>query len=267
MPRVPIESPRPIAWFAALRVAIVAVALVALALFDIPDRERLIVLVAAVAAPLALGVLFLAQRHPTMALHPGIALVDLTILAVAEAIAPDSYAAVRFLALNRPDVARTLVLAEPPVHRWVNDVPGGKALLDQIKTAVWEPVRRAFESGDTEGAIRIFTDGIGGVGYFESLPAGARAARLQNAKAVQALMQSSDAFPALAREELQRLAVPTLIVEGTDTIRIHQVVDDELLRYIRGSERVIIPDAAHGAPRDNPDAFSKAVLGFLSRRG
>jgi two-component system NarL family sensor kinase len=97
--RIPIESARPIAWFAALRVAMVAVALVALALFDVPDRERLIVLVAAVAAPLALGVLFLAQRRPAMALHPAIALVDLAILAVAEVIAPDSYAAVRFLAL------------------------------------------------------------------------------------------------------------------------------------------------------------------------
>ena len=51
MPRIPIESPRPIAWFAALRVAIVAVSLVALALFDVPHRERLIVLVAAVAVP------------------------------------------------------------------------------------------------------------------------------------------------------------------------------------------------------------------------
>jgi signal transduction histidine kinase len=99
MPRIPIESPRPIAWFAALRVAIVAVALAALAAFDIPHRDRLIVLTAAVAAPLALAVLYTAQRRPALALHPGIAIVDLVILAVAELIAPASYGAVRFLAL------------------------------------------------------------------------------------------------------------------------------------------------------------------------
>jgi signal transduction histidine kinase len=99
MPRIPIESARPLAWFAALRVAMVATALVALALFDIPDREELIFLTAAVAAPLSLAILYIAQRNPALALHPAVALADLAILAGAEAIAPDSYAAVRFLAL------------------------------------------------------------------------------------------------------------------------------------------------------------------------
>lgn len=99
MQRLPIESARPILWFAALRVAIVAVSLAGLAAFDVPDRDELILLAAAVAAPLSLGVLFLAARAPSLALHPGIAIVDLTILAVAEAIAPESYGPVRFVAL------------------------------------------------------------------------------------------------------------------------------------------------------------------------
>ena len=170
------------------------------------------------------------------------------------------------LALKRPDMVRTLVMAEPPVLRWIEDVPGGKALIDQIMTAVWQPVKRAFERGDIADAIRIFTDGMGHPGDFESLPAGGRALRLQNARALQALMQSSDAFPKLAREEA-RLPAPTLIVEGDQTSQFHQIVDDELLRRIQGSERVIISNAGHGTPRENPAAFNKAVLGFLRRRG
>jgi two-component system NarL family sensor kinase len=97
--RVPIESPQPIIWFAALRVAMVAVALASLAVFDVPNRDRLIVLVAVLAAPLALGVLLLARRSPALALHPAIALMDLAILALAEALVPSSYGAVHFLAL------------------------------------------------------------------------------------------------------------------------------------------------------------------------
>ena len=99
MARVPIESARPILWFAWLRVAMVAIALVGLAVLDVPDRERLLVLVAAAAVPLALGVLVLAMRAPSLALNPVVGLIDLAILAVAEAIAPDTYAVVRFLAL------------------------------------------------------------------------------------------------------------------------------------------------------------------------
>jgi signal transduction histidine kinase len=97
--RLPLESARPIQWFAALRVATVAVTLIGLAVFEVPQRNELIVLAAAVAAPLALGVLFLAARAPSLTLHPAIALIDLTILAVAEAIEPAVYGPVRFLAL------------------------------------------------------------------------------------------------------------------------------------------------------------------------
>jgi signal transduction histidine kinase len=97
--RLPIASARPVAGFAVLRVAIVVVVIVALLVFDVPDRGALLVIAAAVALPLALGVLVLARRAPSLALNPAIALVDLAILAVAEAIAPPSYAAVRFLAL------------------------------------------------------------------------------------------------------------------------------------------------------------------------
>ena len=99
MQRLPLESARPIQWFAALRVVIVAVTLVSLALFEVPERNALIVLAAAAGVPLALGVLLLATRAPSLALHPAIALIDLSLLAIAEVIVPETYAAVRFLAL------------------------------------------------------------------------------------------------------------------------------------------------------------------------
>jgi non-heme chloroperoxidase len=171
------------------------------------------------------------------------------------------------LALKQPEMVRTLIIAEPPVHRLIDDVDGGEALFAQLIMDVWNPVKHAFANGDSEEAIRRFTNGIGGQGYFESLPASARTLRLQNARAVQALTQSSHAFPMLMREEIQRLKVPTLILEGEKTIRIHQLVDQELLRCIPNSQRVIISDAAHGSPIDNPGAFNHAVLDFLSRHG
>jgi pimeloyl-ACP methyl ester carboxylesterase len=132
-------------------------------------------------------------------------------------------------------------------------------------TTVHEPVRRAFERGEPHEAMRLFTNSLGGPGNFERLSPAARAARLENARALQALTQSSDAFPMLAREAVRRLTVPTLIVEGEKTIKLHQLVDDELLRCLPGSERVIIPHAAHRSAGENPEAFNSAVLTFLSK--
>lgn len=169
------------------------------------------------------------------------------------------------VALKHPELMRTLIIAEPPAHHLIDNVDGGEALFNQLILEVWNPVKSAFARGDTEDAMRRFTNGIGGPGYFESLPISVRKSRLQNASALQGLIQSSDAFPMLLREEIQQLMVPTLILEGEKTIRIHQLVDQELLSCIPQSERVIIAGAAHGIPIDNPGAFNQAVLDFIGR--
>jgi two-component system NarL family sensor kinase len=97
--RLPIESLRPLTGFAALRVVMVLVVIAALIAFDVPDRGALLVLAAPIALPVTLAIAVLARRRPALALNPAVALVDLAFLAVAEGIAPDMYAPVRFLAL------------------------------------------------------------------------------------------------------------------------------------------------------------------------
>jgi signal transduction histidine kinase len=95
--RVPIESPAPIAWFGALRLAIAVSAFVAVLVFDVPDRGALLVLSGAVAIPWALAVVIAVRRRPELTLHPVIGVVDLVILAIVELVVPESYAGVCFL--------------------------------------------------------------------------------------------------------------------------------------------------------------------------
>jgi signal transduction histidine kinase len=95
--RVPIESPLPVAWFGALRLAIAVSAFVSVLVFDVPDRTALLVLSGAVAIPWALAIVVVTRRQPRVTLHPLIALVDLVILAVVELVVPQSYAGVCFL--------------------------------------------------------------------------------------------------------------------------------------------------------------------------
>lgn len=96
--RVPVESAQPIAWFAALRVALVVVGILAATFFDVPHRDRLIA-IGAIALPLSIGVYVLARRAPELALSPFVAIGDILVLAAVEIAAPATYGAVRFLAL------------------------------------------------------------------------------------------------------------------------------------------------------------------------
>ena len=97
--RPPIESPEPVLKFAALRLLLTVAALVALVATGTPFHGHLTIVVAAGGLPWAFGNLLLAQRRPDLALSPVVAAGDLALLIVAELVTPESYGAVRFLAL------------------------------------------------------------------------------------------------------------------------------------------------------------------------
>src|SRR5437762_403571 len=82
--RPPIESPEPVLKFAVLRLFLTVAALVALA---------------ATGMPWALGNLMLAQRRPDLELNPLVAAGDIALLIVVELVTPETYGAVRFLAI------------------------------------------------------------------------------------------------------------------------------------------------------------------------
>src|SRR4051812_24356431 len=95
--RVPIESPAPVAWFGTLRLAIVISGILAVVVFDVPERGTLLLLSAGLALPWALAILVLVRRFPRLMLHPAVAVGDLVVLALVELAVPEAYAGVCFL--------------------------------------------------------------------------------------------------------------------------------------------------------------------------
>lgn len=169
------------------------------------------------------------------------------------------------LATKNPELVRSLVLAEPPLHQWVKNSFEGAALYKEFMTTIHEPVGRAFKGGDDEGAMRIFVDGIAGTRRFDSLTPEGRAAIMQNSRFFKALTFSTDPFPNLSRNKVKRLRIPILIITGENTIKLHKLVNEELARLLPKAKQAVIPRAGHGTARENPQAFNEAVLRFLGR--
>ena len=170
------------------------------------------------------------------------------------------------LATTRPGMARSLVLAEPPVHRWAKDDPQGEPPHREFMTAIWEPAAAAFGSGDDEAAVRALVDGFGGAGRSDRLTPEARAVAMANSRFFKAATASADPFPGPPGEKVRRLRAPVLIVTGENTIRLHKFVNDELARLLPRAGRVTTRGAGHGSARENPRAFNEAVLRFLGWR-
>jgi pimeloyl-ACP methyl ester carboxylesterase len=168
-------------------------------------------------------------------------------------------------AVAHPGLVRSMVLAEPPVLQWVTDSSQGAALYEEFISTVHQPARAAFIRGDDEGAMRLFIDAFDGDGAFDALSDERRVAVMSNSRFFRSSAFSVDPFPTLSKEAVRQLPMPVLVIVGERTDDLHRMVCDELSRVLVMPDRATIPNAGHGSPRQNPNAFTTAVMSFLAR--
>ena len=177
-----------------------------------------------------------------------------------------SYGALTALTLATRDPARvrSLVLAEPPLHAWLEAMPCGKKVYQDFIRRTWEPARTAFRANRTGEAMKILVDGFAGCPRFDDLSTEARNGVMENAAGMAALVLSTDAFPCLAPHLLRPLHMPVLVVGGEHSTPIHKLGREELLRALPHAAHLIVPGAGHALAQEKPDVFAAAVLAFVA---
>jgi len=177
------------------------------------------------------------------------------------------------LAMKHPELVRSIVLAEPPLLRWLPDLADGKALYADFMDNMWVPTGREFRRGKTEQAMRVTIDWFGKNGYliggeparFDTLPAEAREFMMANALEWQALTTSSDAYPFLDRAKVTGIRVPILLMSGEKTLLMNQRIDAELQRLLPKADAVVIPGATHEMWSEQPDLCRSQVSAFIAK--
>jgi pimeloyl-ACP methyl ester carboxylesterase len=166
-------------------------------------------------------------------------------------------------ALKHANMVHSLVLSEPPAHQLIRDTSEGETAYQNFILMVMTPAADSFRKHDVQHAMGIFVNGMEAANRFDNLSAQERASVMRNARSIEALALSADPFPTLDSKDISRLRVPTLIVTGENTIQIHKLVDQELIRLLPNAKSATISRAGHGSPHENPPAFNEAVLAFL----
>jgi pimeloyl-ACP methyl ester carboxylesterase len=170
------------------------------------------------------------------------------------------------LAIEHPNMVRSLVLAEPPILAWAKHFQDG-VLYEDFMRRIHDPARDAFASGNDEAAMRFFVDGFAMPGRFDKLAPEARLGVMQNAGFFRMMTRSEDPYPDLSRGQLRGLRLPVLVITGEKTVEIHRRIDEELSKAIPRARSATIPNAGHGSPRENPRAFTEVVENFLETSG
>lgn len=189
-----------------------------------------------------------------------------------------SYGAVLclLLAMKRPELVRTLVLAEPPVYRlFISNTPRPVELLKLLFTrprtaaAVIKfgatglgPATSLAEKGNTAAAMQKFGEAVLGQEFYDGLSA-ERLAQVQ-ANTIRAEFTGSG-MVALDENLIRQLQQPVLLINGARSPALFHRLADRLEEMLPSIERIEISDASHIMHEDNPTAYNAAVLSFLAK--
>ncbi|MFC2970088.1 alpha/beta fold hydrolase [Acidimangrovimonas pyrenivorans] len=168
------------------------------------------------------------------------------------------------LALERPDLVRTLTLIEPTLFAAARAAGAPEAVGHEDEM---RPLQAALEAGDAEGAARMFIADWGTGQSWEATP---EAQRRYFAERIHLILASEpvlwhDSGNLLAPGRLEGLEMPVLLLEGGDSPPIITAIARELARRLKRVTRVTVPGATHMLPVTHPDAVAAAIGVHLTR--
>ena len=168
-----------------------------------------------------------------------------------------------FFAIQHPERVRSLTLSEPPIFKWLPEIPGGQEQLDHFMAMFWRPVAEAFRRARPTDVLRITCDYFGGKGSYDVLPPDVRSRLASDLPEWKALITSRDAFPNIDRNAVKGLTVPTLLITGEKTLPEMRMITDELSRLMPDAKVVGIPGATHDMWIEAPEVCRNAALKFI----
>jgi lipase len=160
------------------------------------------------------------------------------------------------IALERPDLVRSLVLVEPVIFAAAKgDAVYAPILAEHLSVAL------LIAKGDRAKAAALFHARWGAGGSFVNL-----SPRQQNAItarihliAVQSDVLLDDTAGLLRPGGLESIMVPVLMVEGSDSPPIIHAVQRALCARLPSVTRLIVPGAGHMVPITHPDAVARLI--------
>lgn len=172
--------------------------------------------------------------------------------------------AAMFFAARNPESVRALALNEPPAAGLLASTTDGPAILREFGTGL-TPAREAFRARDFDRAVRLFVDAVGQPGAFERRSVADRRMAMDNVLAHLADSISTQPRAPFNCDSAKHVTVPTLLTNGEHSPRFFHRIVEELAGCLPRAERVMIPNASHTVPRENPQSYSQAILAFLTK--
>ena len=165
------------------------------------------------------------------------------------------------VAIDRPDKVKSLVLGEPVVETIVSGTKTGDSLIVDFRKKTEKAVD-FYRNGNTEKSLRWFLTMVLGEDIFDQVPTEVQNAWLQNMVEGICIADTRD-MSSISKQAISNIEIPTLLISGTQSPMLFQVVSDSLNKIIPNSSLKKLPNTSHGLQGENPIDFNFSMLNFL----
>lgn len=181
------------------------------------------------------------------------------------------------VAIENPDLVKTLVLGEPPVIPLIisdveNPLQALSLIFRDMSTGIsflkfgitsMEPAKKKLKEGNHKEGARLFANGVLGKGGFEKLPDEAKAGIMDNVAALNAELNGPGFPKTFPKEAAKNLNVPALMLYAEKSPKFFRTISDKIFGLLPKAQRVSVPDASHDMHADNPEFYNEKVCEFL----
>jgi non-heme chloroperoxidase len=178
-----------------------------------------------------------------------------------------AYTALYCMSKN-PELAKTLVLNEPPIMQFLARSPLREdvELLQRFITRVQRPNQDASKRGDFRKATQVAIDGIMDMkNYFDKLPEEGKQFLIDNARSLESELESTISTSFTVEDVKQiKTTIPTLLVKGELSPKYFLRITDILSDNMPNSEQIVIPNVSHDDFKSG-NFFSSKVMQFFAR--
>ena len=171
-----------------------------------------------------------------------------------------------YCASKNPELAKTMVLNEPPIMQFLamSPIKEDVELLQRFITRIQRPNQDASKRGDFKKAAQVAIDGIMGMeNYFEKLPEEGKQYLMDNAKSLESELESSMSTSFTTEYVKQITTIPTLLVKGELSPKYFLRIVDILSDNIPNSEQIVIPNVSHDDFKSG-NFFTSKVMEFFA---
>ena len=168
---------------------------------------------------------------------------------------------------KNPDLAKTMVLNEPPIMQFLarSPIKEDVELLQRFRTRVLSPTQNASRVGDFKKAAQVAIDGIMEIeNYFGHLPEEGKQFLIDNAKSLESELESTISTSYTMEDVKQVTTIPTLLVKGELSPKYFLRIVDILSDNMPNSEQIVIPNVSHDDFKSGT-FFTSKVMDFFAR--